>query len=548
MRTMSFRFATVLLPLLAAAAAAQVPQTVATRALEPAADDLARLNLGTAWRLYMPVVNRSDGISTVQPFDDQVYVQLESGRLIAIQAQEDPKTFRKAGDVLWTFRPAQTPGVIRPIGVGPREVYVCHGQRLLILDRVDGKVKYSEEMASTAQNAPAVDNFALYIPVSNRRIVAYSHEAKIPGYRPPRPIEFPDPITRVRLAPHPAEALSTVQNRSPSIALLETVYPPFFRSVETIDSSPSVGMLKNVRPPYREVDITRTPSVGLLPNLRDVYELSSKEAPTRIKYLWELIADGRLDDTPVLVFDPTEADSERLISYTGRTIFTAHREGRGTNNISTEYVTEAEVTAPLTTFGDYLYAATADSNFVSLSIRELREPSLAANTLPRGKFTTGGPIRDKPLLTEDSIYVVGDRWGLMRLKHGTLDAMWNERLPDGRVRPRPNSDVVKILSVSSNYAYALDRRGRLLVIDAVRGSTLSSFDVSAFSVPVTNEMNDRVYLASNSGLLLCLHDRNRVKPELLRKPPPVKKAEPEAMPEPPKKGPEEKKAPDGKKG
>jgi hypothetical protein len=144
--------------------------------------------------------------------------------------------------------------------------------------------------------------------------------------------------------------------------------------------------------------------------------------------------------------------------------------------------------------------------------------------------------------------VVGDRWGLIRLKHGSLDAMWNERLPDGRARPRPNSDVVKVLSVSPNYVYALDRRGRLLVIDAVRGSTLSSFDVSAFSVPVTNEMNDRVYLAANSGLLLCLHDRNRVKPELLRKPPPVKKAEPEAMPEPPKKGPEEKKAPEGKKG
>src|SRR5262245_23106254 len=117
---MSNRIAAILIPLLAVAAAAQTPLTVATRALEPAADDLARLNLVAAWRLYMPVVNRSDGIATVQPFDDQVYVQLESGRLIAIQAQEDPRTFRKAGDVLWTYRPAQAPGVIRPIAVAPR--------------------------------------------------------------------------------------------------------------------------------------------------------------------------------------------------------------------------------------------------------------------------------------------------------------------------------------------------------------------------------------------------------------------------------------------
>ena len=96
---------------------------------------------------------------------------------------------------------------------------------------------------------------------------------------------------------------------------------------------------------------------------------------------------------------------------------------------------------------------------------------------------------------------------------------------------------------------ALDRRDRLLVIDAIRGSTLSTFDVSAFSVPVTNEVNDRVYLASNSGFLLCLHDRQRVRPELLRKPPAAKKAveappppEKEPMKDPEKKEPEKKEA------
>jgi hypothetical protein len=191
-----------------------------------------------------------------------------------------------------------------------------------------------------------------------------------------------------------------------------------------------------------------------------------------------------------------------------------------------------------------MYVATADSNLVSLSVTELREPSMAVNTLPRGKFTSGGPVEQKPLLTDNAIYIVGERWGLMRLKHGTLDPQWQERLPDGRVRPKPNEDVVRVLSANSIYVYALDRRGRLLVIDALRGSTLSTFDVSTFSVPVTNETTDRVYLASNGGLLLCLHDRQRVRPEFLRKPPPKKVAEPppekEPMKEPEKKEPEKK--------
>jgi hypothetical protein len=85
-------------------------------------------------------------------------------------------------------------------------------------------------------------------------------------------------------------------------------------------------------------------------------------------------------------------------------------------------------------------------------------------------------------------------------------------------------------SYSSAYVYALDRQGKLLVIDADRGTTLSSLDVSAFTLPVTNERNDRLYLASNSGLLLCMRDRLKVVPVLLQKPPVKKAAEP--VPEP----------------
>jgi outer membrane protein assembly factor BamB len=290
-----------------------------------------------------------------------------------------------------------------------------------------------------------------------------------------------------------------------------------------------------------------------------VYELTNKESITRIQFLWVLLAGDQIVGSPVLTADPQVPDSERLHAAAGRVVLTALREAPRTNSSATDYVMEAPVTAPLTTFGDNLYVPTADSNFVSLAVPELREAALAANSLPRGKFTTGGPIFQRPVLTDDSIYVVGDRWGLMRLRHRTLEPLWNERLPDGRVRPQPNADVARLLSVSPNYVFALDRRGNLLVIDAVRGATLSSFDVSAFSFPVTNDVNDRVYLAANSGLLLCLRDRGKVVPQFLRKPVETKKAVPEEPKEQPKfdvpkvevrpkKAPEEKKAPDAKKG
>jgi hypothetical protein len=541
MRIMKIRFALLIAVAFAATAVAQSRQTITTRALEPAAEDLARLNLVTAWRIYLPVENRGDTIATVQPFDDQVLVQLQSGRVIAIQAHADPKTYRRPGDILWTYRALQRPGAIRPLAVGATEVYVVHGQKLLILDRTDGKVKYTEDLSSTGGGGLIADAEMIYIPLDNRKLVAYSHVEKIPGYRPPKPYEAPDHVSKINLAPQPADPLSTPQNRSPSIGLLEVVRPPFYRSVDTIDSHVSIGMLRNLLPPYREVNASRSPSVALLPNLRDVYQLSDKESVTRVKFEWELLAPGQLIDTPVLTSDPTDPTSEMISTSTGRSLITAKRAAERTNSILTEYFTEAEITAPLTNRGDSMYVATADSNFVSLSVTELREPSMAVNSLPRGKFTSGGPVEQKPLLTDSAIYIVGERWGLMRLKHTTLEPLWQERLSDGRLRPKPNSDVVRVLSTNSSYVYGLDRRGRLLVIDALRGSTLSTFDVSAFSVPVTNEVTDRVYLASNSGFLVCLHDKQRVRPEYLRKPPAPKKAEaPPPEKEPEKKDPENK--------
>src|SRR5207248_3105682 len=83
LRIMTTRLAGLSAIFLAAAAIAQPNQNVLTRALEPAADDLARLNLVVAWRQYLPVENRGDAIATIQPFDSEVFVQLSSGRLIA---------------------------------------------------------------------------------------------------------------------------------------------------------------------------------------------------------------------------------------------------------------------------------------------------------------------------------------------------------------------------------------------------------------------------------------------------------------------------------
>src|SRR5205085_2545973 len=117
------------------------------------------------------------------------------------------------------------------------------------------------------------------------------------------------------------------------------------------------------------------------------------------------------------------------------------------------------------------------------------------------RFVGGGPIRQKPKTTDDSVYVSAERAGLYRLNRATGETIWR------------NSDADRFLAVNDKFVYANDVNGRLLILDRARGTQLASYAATReFHVPLSNELTDRIYLASNDGLLISLHDRSYPKP------------------------------------
>jgi hypothetical protein len=99
------------------------------------------------------------------------------------------------------------------------------------------------------------------------------------------------------------------------------------------------------------------------------------------------------------------------------------------------------------------------------------------------------------------VYVSAERAGLYRLDRETGDTIWR------------NSDAERFVGVNNKYVYAADPSGRLLIMDLARGNVLSSLDATRdFVVPISNGLTDRVFLASNDGLLVCLHDRDIPRP------------------------------------
>jgi len=170
---------------------------------------------------------------------------------------------------------------------------------------------------------------------------------------------------------------------------------------------------------------------------------------------------------------------------------------------------EAAVSAPLGQHGGTAYMASQDFNVYAVDITSGRI---------LWRFTANGPIQRKPAVNDQDVYVAPYRGGLSRVQRATGHEVWH------------NKDANHFLAANPKFVYAADPTGRLLVLDRARGTQLSAYDARDFVVPVSNELTDRVFLAGNNGLLVCLRDRDYPDP-LVMKNSAAAKPEGEAKPE-----------------
>ncbi len=127
------------------------------------------------------------------------------------------------------------------------------------------------------------------------------------------------------------------------------------------------------------------------------------------------------------------------------------------------------------------------------------------------RYTAGGAITRQPLATRTDVFVSTERNGLARLDRNTGEPMW--RVPRGQRMLNSQPEVDRVLAVNPKYVYATDRSGRVVILDRTRGTILSTWDVRDFVFQVPNDWNDRLYLAAQNGLIVCLHDRDYVLPQ-----------------------------------
>jgi outer membrane protein assembly factor BamB len=213
----------------------------------------------------------------------------------------------------------------------------------------------------------------------------------------------------------------------------------------------------------------------------------AEELGPRPLLLWDHITKGHLEQPPIVF------GQSLFIADTSGTVTGLAREA---NFELSRFPTDGNVAVPLGQHTDAAYIASQDGNVYALRFETGRL---------LWRYTTGALFTHRPWATDDDVYVTAQGTGLCRVDRATGDERWRQK------------GAVRFLAANPKFVYATDFCGMLVVLDRARGKVLSQYNTRDFVVPVSNDLTDRLFLAANNGLIVCLHDKQYAKPLVSKK-------------------------------
>jgi len=121
--------------------------------------------------------------------------------------------------------------------------------------------------------------------------------------------------------------------------------------------------------------------------------------------------------------------------------------------------------------------------------------------------STGAGVTQAPVLHGGNLYVVTDADKLFRLdaKQGLFSEGWQV----------PLSGISKIVGFGEQTIYCLDANGGLVGVDRNTRSVTKRVSSSNIEMVLTNNVTDRLFLATETGFVQCLHETASTQPKFL---------------------------------
>ena len=182
---------------------------------------------------------------------------------------------------------------------------------------------------------------------------------------------------------------------------------------------------------------------------------------------------------------------------TGRVVNFASRDGSlysvsaNDRKLFYQLETDKPIVAPLARSGKVQYLASEDNTFYALNVE---------NGKVLWEFTSGLPIRRAPFAIANDLYITPDRGGMYCLEGASGAQRWWQ------------PSLTRFLAVAGGSMFASDDEGNLIKVSRASGAIEGAFPLRAFSVRVSNDRTDRLYLSTESGLIIALRQKGELLP------------------------------------
>jgi outer membrane protein assembly factor BamB len=179
-----------------------------------------------------------------------------------------------------------------------------------------------------------------------------------------------------------------------------------------------------------------------------------------------------------------------------------------------QFETDRPLGAPIGQLGNQIVIATKDLKVYSLN---------AENGALKWEVLLGWHIHQQPRIIDQHVFVCTDGGGMRCLAAEDGHEIWMNR------------DATRFLAATPSVVYASTYVDNVVLINRANGRQIGEFALRGFPVRVANDRTDRLYVASEKGLVLCLRERERDYP-IFHKQPEKRPVEPEIAPEDAGKG------------
>lgn len=174
-----------------------------------------------------------------------------------------------------------------------------------------------------------------------------------------------------------------------------------------------------------------------------------------------------------------------------------------------QFETDQTLAAPIGQFGNQIVMATKDLKIYSIN---------ADSGALKWEVLLGLQVRQQPRIISEHVFVCAEEGGMRCLGSQDGREVWANRY------------ATRFLAATPAVVYASSSVDDVLLLNRANGRQVGAFPMRGFPVRIGNDRTDRIFLASEKGLVVCLRERDREYP-LFHKQPEKRPVEPEIAPD-----------------